>query len=476
MQSCILIHYFRGIRIMNKKTKIIATIGPGSKNLETILKMVKEGADGFRINFSHGNEEEWQEYIKLIRKAEKTSEKPLAIIGDLQGPNVRVGFLVNPIYLKKNSIITLYLGEKSSNAEIPIPHKAFFDVLEAGDIVSIDDGKILLEITEVYPNKAKARVIIEGVLRSRKSISLRNKDIPMPMVTDKDKKDIEFVVANEFSYIMASFVESYDHVSLLKRILVNAGGKEIPVLAKIETENGVKQAKNIIRIADGIVVARGDLGTHFPLEKLPGLQRELIRLAREKGKPVVLATQLLSSMVTEPVPTRSEVVDVYNAVIEGTDILMLTNETAVGKHPVSSVSWLEKIIIEAESSGISEKLVPEPKSLLQRFASGIVDLSFRIGAKILVYTYSGFTAQQISMYRPKDGFFAGVPDIHVARRLALTWGVKSVVCQADTYDEGLKKTRELLLKKNMIGYGDLVVETYRMKEGDTHIIRIIQVL
>ncbi len=461
--------------IVMRKTKIIATIGPSSFDPKIIRRMIKEGVDGFRINFAHGTAKEWLEAVKIIRECEEETREHVALIGDLQGPNVRVGDAKQQ-YLERGMEVQLLLAKSSEDkGVIPIPCREFFEVLDEGDRVVFADGEVVVEVKEVHPSGALGVVVTEGSIGPRKSVNIEGKRVPLPPLTAKDREDVVFAVKNGFSHIMVSFVESKEHVRLVRRFLDRVGGSDIWVLSKIETRRGVENLESIVSESDGIVVARGDLGKHFPLETLPGLQSVIINKARSNGRMVVLATQLLSSMVNNPTPTRSEVVDVYNAVVEGSDALMLTNETAVGKYPVAAICWLKRIILEAERHGRSDVVKPQLRDLSFRFACGVVELASSLEAMLLVYSMTGRTAERISLYRPLRSFFVGVPNANVARRVRLLWGAHPIVADAKGYIEGLDKTRKMLVEQGMLGYGDTLVETYRIGVEGSSMIRITQV-
>jgi pyruvate kinase len=460
--------------IKMRKTKIIATIGPSIASEDMILRMAKAGVDGFRINYSHGTRDEWKKYIESIRRAEKETGKPIAILGDLQGPNPRIGFLEKPLYIKAGDQVVLEYGERFSGElkKIPVPHKEVFQAVDEGDILLLDDGRLQLKVIEKGENRLVAKALSDGKLVSRKSVSAEGKEIPLPLITEKDENDILFSIENDVDYILASFVESAEHLRRIKQKLAQYGGEQIPVYAKIETRDGVLKSGEIVREADGIVVARGDLGTHFPLEKIPLLQKQLVELAREKGKPVCVATQLLTSMVTQTIPTRSEVVDVYNAVVEDVDSLMLTNETAIGEHPLETIFWLDKIIRESESVKKESTVQPNIEDFNHRLAEGVVSLANNLGAKIVVYTMSGRTAGRLSMYRPARGIYAGTPSIKAARKLSVLWGIAPIMCEAEKYMKGLDEAYKKLMEKQMIVENDILVETYKLKEEPRHYITL----
>lgn len=460
-----------------RRTKILVTLGPATMGRDVVKKLVREGADGFRINFSHGDPSQWSRMVSIVKEVEKESGEGLPIVGDLQGPNIRLG-VTTPRYLAPGNEVVLVNATKSDDA-LPVPIKAFFSVLEKGDRILIADGQVVLEVTDTDVSEARARVLVPGSVGSRKSISVEGKQVPMPFITEKDKADMKFAVDNGFSYILLSFVEKAYHIELARRFLDSIGGAGIGLIAKIETRKAVDNVEDIVEEADGVVVARGDLGTHFPLEKLPSLQRRILRITRKSGKLGILATQLLSSMLDSPVPSRSDVVDIYNGVIQGADVMMLTNETAIGKYPVESVTWLRRVIFEAERE-LEDELENYRRQVKQRdnadrFAKGIVELAESLSSHIIVYSKSGKTALLLSRFRPTKLVYVGTSSIETARRIRLLWGARPLLVEASDYEEGLEKTRDLLTKTNVIGFGETIIETYRISSGETHFIRIVQV-
>ena len=466
---------------MERRTKILATLGPSTSDVRMIKKLVKEGADAFRINFSHGDENQWSEFVKFVREIEGETGKGIPLVGDLQGPNVRLGRIVNEtgaIDLRRSGKVIVEYGAESEDA-LPVPLKAFFEVLEKGDIIVIGDGQVVLEVEEVDMDRAIAKVVVPGKVSSRKSVYVKDKQIPMPFITEKDRNDLIFAVKNNFSYILLSFVESPSHIEKAREFLKSIGGDELGLIAKIETANAVSNIEGIVKASDGVVVARGDLGTHFPLEKLPSIQRRIIRTTRIKGKIGVLATQLLSSMLESPVPSRSDVVDIYNGVLQGADVMMLTNETAVGRYPAEAVSWLRRVIVEAEKELQehleSQREAVEANTTAERFAKGIVEMANNLSAHIIVYTKSGKTVSLLSRFRPSRTIYAGTSSINVARKIRMLWGVHSLLIKAKDYADGIDETRNILLRDNLIGYGETVIETYRISTGESHHLKIYQV-
>ncbi len=461
------------------RVKIIATLGPASATLDIVSGMAREGVTGFRINFSHGDQDKWANLVKLVREAEKKTRKHLALIGDLQGPSVRLGVVEEPFTVKRGDIVEIVLAEKAGKGEriLPLPVEKFFETVEEGDRLLMDDGRLVLAVEEVYADRVLARVLTEGKISSHKAIVIRGKEVELPAITSKDFRDIEFAVKQDFDYIALSYVRSGDDIRALRSILEDYGRPDIGVIAKIETVSGVRHLKSIINESDVILVARGDLGMQFPLEDIPWLQRTIINESLKRGKPVIVATQILGSMTESPTPSRAEIVDVVTAMIEGADAIMLTGETAVGKYPLETVKWLKKII-EKYSEKIS---YPRPKPLderdvKERFAYSVVILSEELRAKLAVFSKHGNTALRIAKYRPNIPFYVTSSNDKVLRKLSIIWGIKPIKVEAEDYMNGLKETYRVLLERNEVCYGDIIVLTYGMIEEEEHLIKIVRAL
>ena len=461
------------------RVKIIATLGPASSSLETITAMAREGVAAFRINFSHGNVDEWLGLVKNVREAEKKTRRHIALIGDLQGPSVRLGVIEEPFTVKRGDIVEIVLADRAGKGErkLPLPIEKFFETVEEGDRLLMDDGRLVLAVEEVYADRVIARVLTEGKISSHKAIVIRGKEVELPAITNKDFKDIEFAVKNDFDYIALSYVRSGDDIRALKSIIEEYGRTDIGVIAKVETVSGVRNLKNIIEESDVVLVARGDLGMQFPLEDIPWLQRTIINESLKRGKPVIVATQILGSMAESPTPSRAEIVDVVTAMIEGADAIMLTGETAVGKYPLETIKWLKKII-EKYSDKIN---YPRPKPLdeknvKERFAYSVVVLSEELEAKLAVFSKHGNTALRIAKYRPNIPFYVTSNDDKVLRKLSIIWGVKPLKVEAEDYMSGLKETYRILIERNEICYGDIIVLTYGMIDEEEHLIKIVRAL
>jgi len=467
--------------------KIIATIGPSSASYETLSRIIKEGASCIRINFSHGDENSWKNYIKLIREVEEDLGKIIAIMGDLSGPSVRIGALKEDIILKKGeeAFFVYKNNHEEGSKEIPLPIKKFFETVSEGDILLLDDGLIRLSVEEVIEDCVRFRALTDATIKSRKSVVILGKDLKLPPITERDMKALKSVVKNgEVDILGLSYVKSVSDIATIKDVLSELGIEGIKLASKIETKSAVSNLHDIIEHSDYIVVARGDLGMHFPLEDVPRLQSKIIRAALIHGKPVYVATQVLASMVERSVPTRSEIVDVVHAVYEGVDGFLVTGETAVGKNPDKVVKWLRKILecYRADVESLRSRILKERErlkiavSLRDKFAEGIVTLSENLGAKLAVYTKTGGLARRISKYRPKEPFYAGSSDIRVLRQLAPLYGTMPVKVSLGDYSQGLKEMFERLKTLGEISYGEVVVLTYGLRDEPRHLVEILKVV
>lgn len=467
------------------KTKIIATLGPSTSSYDVIRRMILEGVSGFRINFSHGDPNIWSEWVKVAKEAADDAGRVISIMGDIPGPQVRTGEH-DVLKVEARSEILLIYGDKSEESNtLPIPVKDFFNKLEPGDLVLLDDGKVLLRVTDVSDDHAEAIVLNDAVIYPRRKVVISGKELDLPFLSERDVEFIKFCIAKGFSYIAISYVRKPGDVEVVRDIVNRYNGKQ-GIIAKIETRSSIKYLSEIIRVADAVLIARGDLGLHYDLEKLPLLQRRIIREAIGLGKPCILATQLLESMVEYPRPSRSEVVDIVSAVNDYVDALLLTNETAIGKYPVETIKWLKRIVLVAEENtnrysleelrkGISEKVL----SLREKYVWGLTLLAEKIGAKILIYTKKGTVPRLVSKFRPQVQVYVGTSEKLLAEKLTLYYGLKPyylVGIGNIDYDDGVRKLYDLLRNIGELNYGDIVVEAYRKSEEEIHEIRIKQVI
>ncbi len=456
-----------------RRTKIMVTLGPSSMQENVIYSLVKSGTDVFRLNFSHGTLEEKDLMIRMIRKIEESSGKLLPILADLRGPSLRLG-TVKKFFVKRGEEVVIRLSGKglSSRKEVPIPYSEVFEVLEEGDIVLIDDGKVRVKIEKILDDRIRGKVLSEGEIRSHVTFAVQGKDPPLPTLTEKDLKDIKFAIERGVEFFALSFVRSAKDVRDLRRILGEYNAYDAKIISKIETKSAIDNLDKIINTSDGIMIARGDLGMHFPLEEVPHLQEKIARRCLEMGKPSILATQILESMVERPMPTRAEVADVYAAVKQGVSALMLSSETAIGKYPVEAVKWLDTILRYAESKIPPPKVDGINETIYDKFAKGIVLLAESINAKIIAYTKKGATAYRISRYRPRTETYIATADKRVARQINLLWGLIPMYTPDIELEAAIVKVFEDLRRKGILRKGDIAILTVGMREGATDLARI----
>ncbi len=455
------------IRALN--VKIIASLGPSSAEPATIEALARAGASGFRINFSHGSRGFWDKLVEGVRAAEKAVGRPITLIGDLRGASVRIGDLEKEVVVRKGDAVRFSL--RPEEGAIPLPVREVFENVEVGDLIVMDDGRSMLRVIDVGGDWFLAVAVTDAVIRSRKGLVVRGKDLGLPTLSDYDIECLRYACSKGFDYIGLSYVRKRDDVEVL-RSLMREIGCSAGLIAKIETAQAVERIDEIVKAADAVLVARGDLGMNLGLERVPEAQTRIVEAALRAGTPVIVATQLLESMLTSPVPTRAEVVDVTVAVREGVDALMLTGETAIGKYPVEAVKWLARIAKAAERGEI--RRYRDVGDLRRRFAKGIVELAEDLGSKLLIYSFSGRLAVNASILRPRTPFYVAVGKWGLARRLAILWGIRPVVVDATTYEEGLERAYEALIASDELRLGDLVTMAYGIS-GDEQIIKLRRV-
>jgi pyruvate kinase len=420
-----------------RRVKIIATLGPASQDHQTIAALFDAGVDVFRINMSHGTHEDLHARVKMLRAIEKEKHRPIGILVDLQGPKLRVGeFLEGGVDLKKGDAFSLDSDKTPGDAQrVYLPHPEILKALAPGHKILIDDGKIALHVTKASPTVAHCRVDVGGRISNRKGVSLPDTDIPVSAMTAKDRSDLEAALHAGIDWIAVSFVQRPEDIAEVKK---SARGRAL-VLAKIEKPQAITRLYEIIEISDALMVARGDLGVEMPLEKVPGLQKRITRAARRMGKPVVVATQMLESMISAPVPTRAEVSDVATAVFEGADAVMLSAESAAGQYPLESVRVMNRIAEEVEQDPIYRSIINAQRASPEETGADAIAAATRDVAEtldlkaIVAWTSSGSTAFRIARERPKSPILALTPNPITARRLALVWGVHAVVTK-DAHD------------------------------------------
>ena len=413
-----------------RRVKILATLGPASQDPETLMALFQAGADVFRINMSHASHDAMRERIRMIREIEQKTGRPVGILCDLQGPKLRVGIFKNDSAMLAKGARFILDSDPTPGDEtrVHLPHPEILEALRPGHKVLIDDGKVGLHIVEADGQKAVAIVDVAGKISNRKGVSLPDTEIPVSAMTEKDRSDLEAALNEGVDWIAVSFVQRPEDVAEVKKI---ARGRAL-VLAKIEKPQAISRLNEIIEISDALMVARGDLGVEMPLEKVPGLQKRICRNARRLGKPVVVATQMLESMITSPVPTRAEVSDVATAVYEGADAVMLSAESASGQYPIEAVRTMNRIAEEVEHDDYyrailnAQRSAPEPTGA-DAIAVATRDVAETLDLKAIVaWTSSGSTAFRIARERPESPVLALTPNRDAARRLCLVWGVHSI--------------------------------------------------
>ncbi len=448
----------------HRKTRIIATLGPSSNSVEVIEALFNAGADTFRLNMSHGDHAGKRALVKAIRKVEKRVGRPIGIIADLQGPKIRIGdFKGGKALLKEGAGFRLDMDKKQGSAKrVCLPHPEVFEILEPGHQVLLDDGKVRLEVVENSKTTVDCKVLVGGALSNRKGVNIPDAVLPLAALTAKDRTDLDFALEQKVDWIALSFVQRPEDVAEARKIVRNRAG----VLAKIEKPAALTRLTEIVEISDAVMVARGDLGVEAPLEEVPTLQRRIIAVAREAGKPVVVATQMLESMITAPVPTRAEVSDVATAVYEGTDAIMLSAESAVGKYPVEAVEMMDRVARKVESdpnfhiSSIDDRARPDATTA-DAISAGARQVAGTLKAgAIVTFTTSGATAVRASRERPVPPILVLTPSLKTARRLSLVWGLHTVKTRdVAGFEEMIAKSRRMALRHGLAKAGERIVIT-----------------
>ncbi len=450
---------------MHKKTKIVCTLGPASENIHTLEKMVKKGMDVARLNFSHGSYESFARIIKMIRTLERKLDQPIAIIQDLQGPKIRIGTMpAEGILVKKGQKIILTTATvQGDTARIPVQYRDLPRDLKKNDQILIDDGLIELKVLSIKKNEIFCQTVVGGIIKNHKGINVPTASISANPLTEKDRQDLLFGLEHDVDYVALSFVKSAKNIQELRELIREKRGRA-KIIAKIERHEAVENMESIIDEADGVMVARGDLGVEIPAEQVPLVQKRMIHRANLHGKPVITATQILQSMVENPRATRAEISDAANAVFDYSDAVMLSNESAVGKYPVEATETLAKVSasVEAELSK-NKDLLPNrlfKKTLPTAYATCVnaAELALDIDAKLLVaMTISGFTAEHIAKHRIFIPMIAITEDPKVQHQLVLVWGIQKTFLHSLKIAENPVQIRQFLLKQKLVKKGDRVV-------------------
>ncbi|NLL82185.1 MAG: pyruvate kinase [Tissierellia bacterium] len=458
-----------------KKTKIVATIGPASESKEILKKLFGNGVNVCRLNFSHGNHEEHQKRIDTIKEIRQEMDLPVAIMLDTKGPEIRIGdFKTGTIEINQGDKFTLTTREVLGDESIvSVSYKDLPKDVEVGGRILIDDGLVEFEILEII-NKTdiKCIAINSGVLKNHKGVNVPNVKINLPAVTEKDIKDIKFGIKNEIDFIAVSFVRTANDVNEIRKILEENEGQNIDIISKIESQQGVDNIEEILQVSDGIMVARGDLGVEVKTQEIPLIQKLLIKKSNLAGKPVITATQMLDSMMRNPRPTRAEVTDVANAIMDGSSAIMLSGETAAGKYPVETVKIMHSIALATEDSLDYAELFRARSAMTQLTIPNAISKATCTTAQdldataIIASTSSGYTSKAISKFRPKAPIIAVTTKEAVRRKLALEWGVYPVIApESNSTDEVLENSINAAIKNKYVKEGDLVVITAGIPAG-----------
>jgi pyruvate kinase len=466
-----------------RRAKIVATLGPASSDAATIAKLFAAGADVFRINMSHTSQDRMRELIGMIRGIEHDTGRPIGILIDLQGPKLRLGTFAGGQAMVANGDTFVLDSDPAAGdgRRAYLPHPEIFAAVEPGHTLLIDDGKVRLAVIEAGPRRMVTRVEVGGRLSDRKGVSLPDSTVPLPALADKDRSDLEAALNAGIDWVALSFIQRPEDIADAKKVTRGRAA----VMAKIEKPQAVARLSEILEIADALMVARGDLGVEMPLEKVPAVQKQMTRLARQSGKPVVVATQMLESMINAPVPTRAEVSDVATAIFEGADAVMLSAESAAGKYPVEAVATMNRIAEEIEGDDLyrnildAQRAAPEPTG-----ADAIADAARHIAdtldlAAVVCWTSSGSTALRVARERPRAPIVAVSPNVATGRKLAVVWGVHCVITEdAHDVDDMVDRACRISFKEGFAKAGQRIITVAGVPfgtPGATNMLRIAYV-
>ena len=469
------------------KTKIVATIGPASSDEKILEGLIEAGVNVCRLNFSHGTHEEYKKVIKTVRSINKKKNLNTAILGDLQGPKLRIGDVENgEIELYTGNEITLVTTEiVGTQKHIYVNYPKLSNDIEPGNMILIDDGKIILKAIEIKKKAIKAKIIQGGVLIPNKGVNLPNSEISMPCLTAKDLIDLSFILENNLEWIALSFVRSPEDILKVQKIVAKKK-KKSRVIAKIEKPEAIKNINPIIKIADGIMVARGDLGVEIPMQNVPIIQKEIVIKCRRASKPVIIATQMMESMIENLSPTRAEVNDVANAVMDGADAVMLSAETSLGKHPIAVIKAIHKIVAKSETFDEIYHHYKIPSFDNNRYISDSVcfnaaKLAERVSAKAIVtMSFSGYTGLKISSYRPKANIFVFTANEAILNTLSLIWGVRGFYYDKfESTDDTIFDIKKMLKREDLVKSGDLIINLTSMpisEKGQSNMLKLSRII
>ncbi len=443
------------------RTKIVCTLGPASSSRETLRSLIDAGLNVARINFSHSTHEQHAATIALVRDVANETGRPIAILGDLQGPRIRIGELAESRTLEDGSDVVLVPERFVQGDDIPVTYESLADDVHVGDRVLINDGLLELVVLDVAKPRVTARVLHGGPLASHKGINLPGVQVSAPSITEKDREDVAFAVEQGLEYIALSFVRRAQDIAELRTMIP----KSMLVVAKIEKDSALENIETIVRASDGVMVARGDLGVELPFEEVPYAQKRIIALCNRLGRPVITATQMLESMITHPRPTRAEASDVANAILDGTDAVMLSAETAAGQYPRLAVEAMSRIIAEIEGKPLQFGREDRRREMAMSTefaiaAASAAAVSMLNAPVLIVFTKSGFSARVVASHRPSVPILVLTDVPQTFRQLALVWGViPELVPHCDTYDEMVRLALEAVQRRDLARAGDRVVVT-----------------
>lgn len=464
-----------------RRTKIVCTIGPASD--DQVDKLLAAGMDVARLNFSHGTLEEQGARINRLRTAAADAGRTLAILLDIQGPKIRIGEMEPDSVLQVGEpfvLVTETIVGDVRKATVGYPH--LHKLVRSGDVIYLDDGLLQIKVESIEDTEIHTTVLIGGTLYSRKGVSVPGVSIDLPAITEADIEHIRFGVEQGVDLIAASFVRKSEHIDVVRQVIRDAGGQQ-PIVAKIENHEGLDELEAIVEAADAVMVARGDLGVQIPPEEVPIVQKRIIEVCNSLGKPVITATQMLESMVSNPRPTRAEVTDVATAIFDGTDAIMLSGETAMGRHPVESVRVMDRIARRTERAISYEQLLrgrrsgPSP-TVSEAISYATCRAASDLGAAaIMTATQSGATARMVSKFRPTAPIVALTPIPHVARELMLVWGIEPVVVPfTSNIDDMIDVAADVARRRAGMNHGDRVVLTAGVKTGEPGSTNLLQVM
>ena len=467
-----------------KRTKIVATLGPACNSKTKLKNLIRAGVNVFRINFSHATYDEVDHYIEIIKELNKELDSNVAVLADLQGPKIRLGNMHSNVSIKKGEIISFdckshFIGDKSKAS---ISYSDFAKDVKKGDKVLVDDGKLIFEVLSTDKKSiVKLKNIQGGIILSRKGINLPNTKISTPSITEKDKKDLFFAISKEVDWVALSFVRNARDMQNLREIIEKKSDEKIPIIAKIEKPEAIDSIEEIIQNSDGIMVARGDLGIEIPSEEVPLLQKKIVYLAKKHRIPVIIATQMMESMISSLKPSRAEVNDVANSVMDGADAVMLSAETSVGKFPVEVVSQISKIISSVELSDQINVPASPPTIRTNRYRTKFIcyhaaKIANETGAAaITTLTNSGYTGFQVSSWRPHTNIIVFTSNKRILSRLSLLWGVKAFYYNRSvSTDKTIDEINNIINQKGFAKKGDIIINLAAMPVKDQGMVNTLK--